>query len=133
MKVGQGITVSGPGSDGQFLLTVQTLSMRTGRRALSEFGSAPEKGRYLGILIQYNCVSGPCDYNPFDFTLRNLEGEEFSTGFESFEPNLQSGNLGTGRKAKGYITYDVPPGKYLLEYRSNLLDENAATWNVAVS
>lgn len=80
-------------------------------------------------MITYSCDVGTCDYNPFDWTIRNEDGEEFDQSFvDQFEPRLQSGKLRAGRKAKGYITYDLKPGTYYVEYVINMFDDESASW-----
>ncbi len=113
-------------------MEVSVLSKKTSRTAIEDFGERP-KGQYVGLLVQYRCVTGSCDYNPYDFTLRDDDGEEFDTSFSNFEPDLNSGDLRKGSKAKGYITYELKPGKYDLEYRSNAFSGDVAVWRINVT
>lgn len=95
--------------------------------AVSQFGDAP-KGTLVGLDITYSCIKGSCDYNPYDFVVRAASGEEAATTFEGFSPELHSGNLLAGTKAKGFITYDLAPGAYTVEYRASLFDRQPASW-----
>ena len=133
MAVGETVTVTTVDSE----LLVQLVGTRTSKTPANEYVDPPAKGLWLGVLIQYACAKGSCDYNPYDFVLRGPDGAEYDTAFiyedPTFEPELQSGTLNAGVPAKGYIVYDVAPGNYSLEYRANIFDGEAASWNVSAA
>jgi hypothetical protein len=131
LKLGAGITVTSTDEDDPSEMAVTVISKKSSTRALSEYGDRP-KGAFVGFLVKYECTLGSCDYNPYDFTLRNEAGEEFDKSYENFDPDLNSGKLRKGRNALGYVTYEIKPGKYYLEYSSSLLTENSASWNVTI-
>ena len=116
------------------LLKVQTVSVATSKKASSEFTDPPKNGAFVGVLMQFNCVTGPCDYNPFDFVMRGADGAEYDQAFTfndpTFQPDLKSGTLTSGVPARGYVVYDVAPGTYSLEYRANIFDGEAASWKI---
>lgn len=132
MAVGETITVETT----EMSMQVQAVSAKLSTTPPDEY-TEPPVGKWLGILIQYNCVTGSCDYNPYDFVLRGSDGAEYDTasvyGDPQFEPDLNSGTLSAGVPAKGYVVYDVPAGTYSLEYRASLWDEQAASWTIPVA
>ncbi len=65
--------------------------------------------------------------------MRRRDGEEFDTAYSSFEPNLESGELRSGAKARGYVTYELKPGAYDLEFRTNSLSDDVAVWRIKVA
>ena len=125
-------TTGSDDSDVPIAVSVTVQSIKTSRSAISRYGKSP-KHNYVGLLVIYSCTRGPCSYNPYDFFVRDAGGNEYQAALDSFKPDLQSGDLRTGRKARGYITYDLPKGKYLFEYRVNSFDKNGAAWNLAVT
>ena len=131
LPLGTAVTVTSTGSDGQNVVTVTAGPDKTSKVAVSQYGSKP-KGTYVGLLITYDCTTGSCEYNPFDFTLRSADGTENDQAFEGFTPDLHSGNLTVGVKAKGYITYDLVPGTYSLEYGASAFDADPASWTFTV-
>jgi hypothetical protein len=128
LPLGATINVSGTrgDNDAPFQMTVKVGAKKASRRAIEEYGEKP-KGTYVGLQVQYTCTEGSCEYGSFDFALRNSDGEEFDSTY-GFQPNLESGNLRKGRKAKGWITYDLAKGTYYLEYRAHSFDDNPANW-----
>lgn len=137
MPLGNSITVTGKnysgGSAVDSSLTLTVGTPQTSKKAVSQYGSAP-KGTFVGLTVTYDCTTGKCDYNPFDFTMRAADGTEAQASYgEGFDPQLNSGTIGAGSKAKGVITYDLMPGTYSLEYRTNLLDGDAASWTIPVA
>lgn len=131
LPVGRSIQVSGTNNGAPFALELTVISMKTSKAPLDTYGDKP-KGTYVGLLVEYSCTQGTCSYNPFDFTVRSESGVEADRSFPPFEPALQSGDLRAGRKARGYLTYDLASGKYTLEYRSTWLDEDSASWAFSV-
>lgn len=134
LALGESISLTGTSiEDEPFELSVGLdKKPKTSKRAVTDYGEKP-KGTYVGFLVRYECVVGSCDYNPYDFTVRDDEGQEFEPSFGgSFQPELQSGSLVKGRKAKGYISYDLQPGAYYIEYRASLLDDEPANWKVTL-
>ena len=131
LPIGRSITVTGTNGGTPFNLQVQVVSLKKSHLPLSDFGNKP-RGTFVGVLVQYTCTQGTCSYNPFDFTVRGQGGDEYSTVFPTFEPDLQSGELRAGRKARGYMTFDLPKGGYMVEYRSTLFDQDSASWKFSV-
>jgi hypothetical protein len=131
MPIGRSITVSRTNGNVPFSLQVQVASLKKSRLPLSQFGDKP-KGTFVGILVQYTCAKGTCSYNPYDFTVRNESGDEYSAVYPPFEPDLHSGDLRAGRKARGYMTFDLPKGAYVVEYRSSLFEQDSASWKFTV-
>jgi len=131
MPIGQSITVSGTNNDTPYVMDLKAVSIKKSKAAIEDYGNKP-KGSYVGILVEYTCTQGTCSYNPFDFKVRNSDGDEFDSSSSSFTPGLESGDLRHGRKARGYITYDLPKGKYVLEYSAGFADTTSASWKFSV-
>ncbi len=77
LKIGDGVTVTGE----DYEMEVEVLSIKSSTRAIEEYGERP-KGLFVGLMVRYTCLSGSCDYNPYDFTLRSDEGDEFDRQLE---------------------------------------------------
>lgn len=129
-----GQTLIATGQDGSSL-QVQAVQTKASREAPDQYSAPPANGVFLGVLIQYVCQTGPCAYNPYDFVMRGADGAEYNQAYasEDFEPTLKSGTLTSGVPAKGFIVYDLAPGTYSLEYRANIVDDQAASWVIPVT
>ncbi len=70
----------------------------------------PDDGyRFLAIMVNVeNTSEGPASYNSWYFSLKNEDGVEYDSGYADIEPDLNSGTLQPGKKAKGYIVFEVP-------------------------
>jgi hypothetical protein len=70
----------------------------------------PKPGsRYVAVQILYeNSGVDPYDYNPFDWKLTDSSGFSYDTTYSGIGPELHSGTVARGEKARGYITYEVP-------------------------
>lgn len=130
LPLGSPITVTGKNDDADIAMTVTTdPTAQTSKKALQQYADAP-KATYVGVTVTYDCTAGPCSYNPYDFTLRGADGTEYDKAYDGFKPDLNSGDLATGTKAKGVLTYDLAPGTYSLEYRNNVFSGQVASWVV---
>ncbi len=115
---------------------MQVVEVKTSKVAPDEYSEPPANGVHLGVLIQYACTTGPCDYNPFDWNVRGPDGTEYDQAFvsELFGQDLSSGTLQSGVPARGWVVFDVPPGTMSLEYTSNMFfDEDVASWTIPVA
>lgn len=80
----------------------------------------PKKGNvYIQLRATYTALQDGVDYNPFDWQI--FVGDE-AGGTQAFVSNgptplLEAGTLPKGRKASGYIVYEVKAkGRVLLSY-----------------
>lgn len=130
MPVGQTITVD----TGEGTLDVQAVEVKSTSEA-AEFMDPPTNGRNVGVLVQYLCKTGSCNYNPYDFVLRGPDGTEYDQAFapDIFGQELSSGTIPAGVPAKGWVVYDAPPGTLSLEYRANMFDGDLASWTLPVT
>jgi hypothetical protein len=133
MALGTPVSVTGKDGDVDVAGTVTTdAAVQLSKKALAQYRDAP-KNTYVGVTVTYDCTAGPCDYNPYDWTLRGADGTEYDKSYGGFPPELKSGNLSTGTKAKGVLTFDLPAGSYLLEYRASLFGDDVASWVLPVA
>ena len=75
------------------------------------------------------------DYNQFDWQVfANGEAvDNFAFVTNGPEPQLSSGTLPKGRKASGWVVYEVPAkGKVLLSYSSNIFLDEAPVFEVVL-
>lgn len=95
--------------------------------------SQKRSGGTLGVLVTYDCTSGSCSYNPFDWKLRSADGTEYDYSpsiDQAFEPTLSSGDLAEGTKARGYVEFEAPRGSYTLEYSGSIFTSTKPTWKL---
>lgn len=76
------------------------------------YGERPKvKGnRFLSIRVLYQANTDGVSYNPFYWSLVDLDGFSYDQPFVGgMEPKLEGSNdLPAGRKAQGWITFEVP-------------------------
>jgi hypothetical protein len=101
------------------------------------FDDVPEqKGNvFLAAQVQYKALTNNVDYNPYDFELFVNDEAVDNTTFVTNgpEPRLSSGTLPEGRKASGWIVYEVPAkGKVILSYASNMFSDDAPVFEVVL-
>lgn len=79
--------------------------------------SAPEKGnRYVALRVLYQAKVDGASYNPFDWSAVDLEGFAYDQAYGVKSPALQSSNdLPAGRKAQGWVAFQVPKAVKELE------------------
>lgn len=82
--------------------------------------STPKAGNiYLAVKYEYESLEDGATYNQFDWQVF-VDGtavENFTFVVDGPEPQLSSGTLPMGRKASGWVVYEVPrSGEVLLSY-----------------
>jgi hypothetical protein len=95
----------------------------------------PAKGNvYIQALVTYVAKTNGVDYNPFDWQVF-VAGEAVSdTGYVSNgpTPELSSGTLPTGRKASGWVVYEVPAhGEVRMSY-GNTFSNDAPVFEIII-
>jgi Domain of unknown function (DUF4352) len=76
--------------------------------SVNEFLTPDEGNIYLAVeVIIENTAKEKAPYNPFYFKLKDQDGFEYTTSFAGVEPDLKSGELRTGGKARGNVTFEV--------------------------
>lgn len=72
------------------------------------FGPKPDN-RWVVVQVLYeNTGSEKVSYNPFDWKLTDALGFSYDTTYTGIGPELHSGDLAPGEKARGYLSYEVP-------------------------
>jgi hypothetical protein len=102
------------------------------------FNDTPEqKGDvFLAAQVEYVALANNVDYNPFDFQV--FVDDQALNNPEAFvsngpKPELGSGTLPKGRKAVGWLTYEVPAkGKVLLSYSANRFTNEAPIFEIVL-
>lgn len=84
--------------------------------------SQPAEGNvYIQAFVTYEALGDGVAYNPFDWQVfvDDTAVENFTFVGEGPEPTLGSGNLTEGRRAEGWLVYEVPSGgEVILSYKS---------------
>ena len=76
---------------------------------ISEYFAPDEGNRYITVLITVEALVDGISYNTLYFTLSTPEGYTYSPSIWSRDPDLGSSNeLSAGRKAKGWVTFEIP-------------------------
>lgn len=78
----------------------------------------PDNGAYLVIDVGYVGATGTVSYNPLYWSLHDADGREYDASLippDGYSPQLQSGDLTPGAKARGYVVFDVPQLGFTLE------------------
>ncbi len=81
--------------------------------------------RFVTVEILYeNTGTEKLSYNPFDWKLTDSAGFNYDHGYSGKGPELHSGDLAPGEKARGFITYEVPKTSTGLTLKLTLGDDS---------
>jgi hypothetical protein len=108
--VGYKVTLTTAGEEPWAYVTVDKVSQH------KSYGSGysvhkPKKGHiFIQARVRYEAITDGVDYNPFDWQVFvNGNAVENSTFvFSGPDPSLSYGTLPAGRKAAGWVVYEVP-------------------------
>ncbi len=85
----------------------------------------PDKGnKFVAIEVVYENISDePAPYNVYDWTLFDSDSYSYQPAISIKEPTLNSGDLNSGKKVRGWITFEVPEesSKYSVQFNPNWL------------
>ena len=109
------------GRNGKGTITIESAKWK--KNGLIE----PESGNYLVLDVVVKGVEGTVSYNPLYFSVQDEEAREYNIAFGAdAEPSLKSGELKSGKKARGYISFDVKKGPVTLSVTDELLQQVAS-------
>ena len=98
------------------------------------FVDRPAKGNvYLQAYVTYSALADGATYNPFDWQVfcNDEAVDDYAFVTEGPKPTLNSGTLPKGRKAKGWLVYEVPAkGRCVLSYGANSFNGTGAVFEV---
>ena len=112
-------------SDGEATITLNSAERKT--EAGNQYADAPKLGNYIVMDVSYDATKGTASYNPYDWSVRDTDGHEYSPGsYDGYEPSLLSGDLTAGTKARGLVVIDAPAVALSAEYSAG--SGAPATW-----
>jgi hypothetical protein len=96
--------------------------------------SKPAAGNiYLATKYEYEAIEDGATYNSFDWQVF-VDGtavDKFTIVIDGPKPELSSGTLPKGRKAAGWVVYEVPiKGQVILSYGATMFGGSAPTFEV---
>jgi hypothetical protein len=77
------------------------------------FSQAAMGREWRAFVVSYDCLSGKCDFNPFDWTARGPDGTVLEQAILA-NPNddLNSGTLNANGRVKGSVSFEMPIGTH---------------------
>jgi len=95
------------------------------------FAGPPKNGFYLVVDVTITSNEGQVSTNPLYWKVKDPDGRAYnaSLGGGGFEPQLQSGDVPTGRTSRGLVAFDVPAGPMTLEL-SPPIGSALASWAI---
>ncbi len=118
---------------GDLLITVEAPADDTANldEMTREFMLEPgEKAMYCMVTIE-NTGDEPYSYNTLSFTIYDTEGMNYDTLMNpTSQPDLGSGDLLPGRKAKGVIGYTMPEAAEVayVDFQRDIMSSTEASW-----
>jgi Domain of unknown function (DUF4352) len=105
--------------------TVTVVSADLNFKGQNEFLQPKAGNRFVAVEILYeNTGTEKVSYNPFDWKLTDSSGFNYEHGYSGKGPELNSGDLSPGEKARGFITYEVPTSSSGLMLKLTLGDDS---------
>lgn len=105
--------------------TVTVVSVDLDYKSSDQFTQPKAGNRFVAVEILYeNTGADKVSYNPFDWKLSDSSGFSYEHGYSGKGPELNSGDLAAGEKARGFITYEVPQGATGLSLKLSLGDDS---------
>jgi hypothetical protein len=96
----------------------------------------PDPGNvYIQAFVTYEAIANGVDYNPFDWAVfvDGVAVGNYAFVLNGPTPDLPSGTLPAGRKAAGWLVYEIPSaGEVLLSYLANTFSDDPPIFEVVL-
>jgi hypothetical protein len=90
-------------------VTVTVVTADLNAKSGNDFITPKAGNRFIAVQVLYeNTGTDPYAYNPFDWKLTDSAGFSYDSSFSEIGPQLNSGTIQPGEKARGFITYEAP-------------------------
>jgi len=108
-------------------VTVTVVSADLNANSGNEFITPKSGNRFVAVQVLYeNTGSDPYDYNPFDWKLTDEAGFSYETTYAGIGPELHSGTIQAGERARGFMTFEVPTSATSLKLKLTSGDDSAS-------
>ncbi len=90
---------------------------------------------FIQAKVAYEALVDGVDYNPFDWQVfcAGEAVQNYSFVLYGPQPGLSSGTLPSGRKASGYVVYEVPAkGEVRMSYKGNAFSNSGPVFEVMI-
>jgi len=105
--------------------TVTVMSADLKYTSSDEFVQPKAGNRFVAVEVLYeNTGTDKVSYSPFDWKLTDSSGFNYDRSYSGKSPELASGDLSVGEKARGFITYEVPQSAGGLQLKLTLADDS---------
>lgn len=106
---------------------VTVVSVDAHYAAANPFMTPKPGNRYIVLEILYQSTgSDALQYNEYDWTVSDSQGFSYRPTVADKEPQLNSGQLDPGGKARGFVTYEVPTAAQGLVAKAKIGDDSAS-------
>ena len=103
---------------------VTVVSANLNFNSADQYNRPTAGNRFVVVEVLYeNTGTDKLAYNPFDWKLTDSSGFSYDHGYAGKGPELHSGDLAPGEKARGFITYEVPTSAAGLTLKLTLGDD----------
>jgi hypothetical protein len=90
-------------------LTVTIVTADVNAKPANQFITPKAGDRFVVVQVLYeNTGSDAVSYSPFDWKLIDSSGFTYTDAFSGIDQQLNSGNLPSGGRVRGYVSYEVP-------------------------
>lgn len=119
--LGQPISVNGDNDEPALVISVSRFSQHASYGSGYLVSHPDPSNVYIQVWVEYRALQDGATYNPLDWQVYvdDTAQSNFSFILSEPKPALSSGSLAAGRKAAGWLTYEVPSkGRVVLSYGS---------------
>jgi hypothetical protein len=125
-KQGDTVTVKQDGKDA-IKITISDVKVVPSYTANSYTDKPQVEGNvFIQAKVTYEALTDGVSYNPFDWQVfcAGEAVQNFTLVINGPKPGLDSGSLTNGRKASGYVVYEVAPkGEVRMSYKGSFLND----------
>lgn len=132
VEPGESVTVTNNGDDWA-RITVDEVKTK---KSYGQYDVPQVKGNvFVQAKVTYEALADGVDYNPFDWAVF-VDGnavDNYAFVSDGPKPDLNSGTLPKGRKASGYVVYEVAPkGEVLMSYQGSMFSDQPPIFEVVL-
>lgn len=111
-------------------VTITPLKVNWKTKPTNMFAKPGKRMKFVAVLVRYAAGEDGASFNEGDWEVTDKEGFSYDQPIIGAVPDLDSGDIRPGKKAQGWVTFEVPKNANWLEISQTGFFQDPLYWTI---